>query len=98
MSWNNRKGEAMIYEIVSGKRQGEMYHWKKYVALTKEKADEALANIEATYAKEIASDDWLWGPHIIERPNFQPKDILEWDGHQEVPAKIWEYCHANTTY
>lgn len=80
----------MIYEIVSGKRKGEIYHWQKYVALTEDAAKRALAAIEETYADEIASEDWFWGPHIIPREDWKPEEILTWDGHQEVPAELFE--------
>lgn len=80
----------MLYEVQSGKPSGEVYHWWVFITDSHQEAQECLRWIEDQIAAlpEWQREQWLYGPHIYERPDDWARPIT-WDGHEEVPAPQW---------
>ena len=78
-----------MFEIRSGQSCGEIYSHEVFWARTHEAAEACRLMLTEKYQDQ---ENWFWGPHVYEWPDYRPEEILVWDGHEEVPAP--EYNNA----
>lgn len=77
-----------MFEVVSGRPAGEVYHREVVVTATRKLAERVVS----LWNRAIGDDpNWLWGPHIRGLDEGRDHWPVVWDGHQEVPAQIVTY-------
>jgi hypothetical protein len=79
----------VIYEVVSGRPAGNVYHDYVFVCDSREQAEDCIRcieeYIERTYTKNV---EWLWGPSYYKHDNDYV--VMTWDGWDEIKAEKWQ--------